>query len=180
MLECIYFFIIGAFIGWILECTYKFFSKDFRRTPGILNTPFCILYGLGTVVLSTVINRFTNNIWLLFTLSMFVLTIMEYITFILLKKIYNVQLWDYKGMTFSINEKVCIEFALIWGVLGALYIKYILPFLTSFFIMAQGAALTFALELFLAIIITDFIYSSYALINRKKELAFDKVENNKK
>ena len=62
MLECIYFFIIGAFVGWLLECVFKYVTKNFRNTPGILNTPFCILYGLGTVVLSVVINRTTNNI----------------------------------------------------------------------------------------------------------------------
>jgi len=170
MLECIYFFIIGAFVGWMLECVFKFFSKNFAKTPGILNTPFCILYGLGTVVLSMIINRITNNIWLLFLLSMIVLTIMEYVTFILLKKIYNVQLWDYNDMTFSINEKVCLEFAVIWGVLGALYIKYLLPILTNFFFEAQGVALTFSLELLLAIVIADFIYSSYVLINKKREI----------
>lgn len=169
MLECIYFFIIGAFAGWMLECVFKFFSKNFALTPGILNTPFCILYGLGTVVLSLVINRITNNIWLLFLLSMIVLTTMEYVTFILLKKIYNVQLWDYKDMKFSINEKVCLEFAIIWGVLGALYIKYLLPIFTNFFVRAQGVALSFALQLLLAIIIADFIYSSYVLIKEKRE-----------
>ena len=174
MLECIYFFIIGAFMGWLLECVFKFFNKDFRRTPGILNTPFCILYGLGTVVLSVVINKVTNNIWLLFLLSMIVLTVMEYITFVLLKEIYNVQLWDYKDMTFNINEKVCVEFSLIWGALGAIYIKYILPLLTDFFVVAQGTALTIALEVLLAIIISDFIYSSFVLINRKREFALDK------
>ena len=63
LLECIYFFIIGAFVGWMLECIFKFFAKDFKRSPGILNTPFCILYGLGTVALSMVINRVTNNFW---------------------------------------------------------------------------------------------------------------------
>lgn len=167
MLECIYFFIIGAFVGWMLECVFKFFSKNFAKTPGILNTPFCILYGLGTVVLSMVINKVTENIYLLFILSMLVLTAMEYITFILLKKIYDVKLWDYTNMTFSINEKVCIEFAIIWGILGAMYIKYILPMLSNFYIVAQGAALTFSLQLLLAIIIADFIYSSYILIKQK-------------
>ena len=77
-------------------------------------------------------------------------------------------------MKFSINEKVCIEFALIWGALGALYIKYLLPLLTDFFVAAQGIALTFALELLLAIIIADFIYSSFVLISKKRELAIEK------
>lgn len=176
MLECIYFFIIGAFAGWLLECAFKFFAKDFRRTPGILNTPFCILYGLGTVALSMVINKVTGNIWLLFLLSMIVLTTMEYITFILLKKIYNVQLWDYNNMTFSINEKVCLEFALVWGVLGSLYIKYLLPILTNFFVNAQSFALSFAIYLIFAIIIVDFVFSSYMLIKEKRELATENIK----
>ncbi len=174
MLECIYFFIIGAFAGWLLECVFKFASKNFRRTPGILNTPFCILYGLGTVVLSLIINRVTDNIWLLFALSMLVLTFMEYVTFILLKEIYDVQLWDYNNMTFSINEKVCLEFAVVWGVLGALYIKYLLPILTDFYKMAQGYALTTSLYLLLGIIVVDFIYSSYLIIKEKRELVVEK------
>lgn len=174
MLESIYFFIIGAFVGWMLECIFKFFSKNFRTTPGILNTPFCILYGLGTVALSMVINRVTNNIWLLFLLSMVILTTMEYITFILLKKIYNIQLWDYSDMTFSINEKVCVEFALLWGILGALYIKYLLPVLTNFFVVAKSTALASSLYLLLAIIIVDFVYSSYVLIREKRQLEFSK------
>lgn len=170
MLECIYFFIIGAFAGWLLECVFKFFVRDFRKTPGILNTPFCILYGLGTVVLSVFVNRLTENIWLLFFISMFVLTVMEYLTFVLLQKIYNIQLWDYRKMTFNINEKVCLEFSLIWGLLGALYIKYLLPTLTNFFWLAQGVALSFSLQLLLAIIIADFIYSSYVLIEKKRKV----------
>ena len=170
MLECIYFFIIGAFAGWLLECMFKFIAKDFRHTPGILNTPFCILYGLGTVVLSLVINRVTDNTIVLFIISMVVLSVMEYVTFVLLKKIYNVQLWSYDNMTFNLDEKVCLEFSLIWGLLGALYIKYLLPVLSSFFAAAQGLAFTIALYLLFAIILTDFVYSSYLLIKEKKQL----------
>lgn len=177
MLECIYFFIIGAFAGWLLECVFKFLSKNFQRTPGILNTPFCILYGVGTVALSMVINKFTNNIWLLFIISMFVLTIMEYITFILLKRIYNVQLWNYDNMTFNINEKVCIEFSIVWGVLGALYIKFVLPFLKTFFVIAQSTALTFSIYLLFAIILGDFVYSSYILVKNKNKVLIQQVKN---
>lgn len=170
MLESIYFFIIGAFVGWVLECVFKFVTKNFKKTPGILNTPFCILYGLGTVALSMIINRVTNNFLILFLLSMIVLTTMEYITAILLKKIYDVQLWNYNNMTFSINEKVCLEFSFIWGLLGAVYIKYLLPMFRNFFIVSQTFAFKFATVLILGIIMADFIYSSYILIRDKKQM----------
>ena len=177
MLEGIYFFIIGAFIGWILECVFKYITKNFKRTPGILNTPFCILYGLGTVALSLVIGRITNNFLSAFILSMIVLSIMEYITFVLLKKIYNVELWNYNNMTFNINEKVCLEFSFVWGLLGALYIKYLLPMFRSFFITSMSFAFKVALVLILGIIVVDFIYSSYVLIKSKKKL--ESVETEK-
>ena len=167
MLYCIYFFLIGAFAGWLLECVFKYFSKNFRATPGILNTPFCILYGLGTLVLSVIITKVTNNFWLLFFLSMLVLTVMEYITFILLQKVYGVKLWDYRDMTFSINEKVCLEFALVWGLLGALYIKYVLPIITNFYVRAQGMALSVSVYLLFGIVVVDFLFSSYVLIRNK-------------
>lgn len=168
MLECIYFFIIGAFVGWMLECVFKFLAGHFTRTPGILNTPFCILYGLGTVVLSMVINRITNNYWMLFLFSMLALTIMEYITFILLREIYGLKLWDYSNMTFKLDEKVCLEFSLIWGTLGALYIKYLLPTLRAFFILAKGPMLTVAIWFIFGIIVIDFVYSNYTLLKYKK------------
>lgn len=177
LLECIYFFIIGAFVGWMLECVFKLVSGHVERVPGILNTPFCILYGLGTLTLSMIINKVTNNFILLFILSMIVLTTMEYVTFILLKKVYGIKLWDYSDMKLKINEKICVEFSLIWGFLGALYIKFLLPLLTDFFVAAQGAALTFSLYLILSIIVIDFIWSSYVLIKTKKEMVLE--QNNR-
>lgn len=168
MLECIYFFIIGSFAGWLLECLFRSFSGHLDKSPGILNTPFCILYGLGTVVLSLVINRITDNFILLFILSMIVLTIMEYVTFVLLKKIYGLKLWDYSDMKFNIDEKVCLEFSLIWGTLGVLYIKFILPILTNFFYMAQGGMLVLLVYLIFGIILVDFIYSTLKLVKNKR------------
>lgn len=171
MLECIYFFVIGAFMGWMIECVFKAISGHIDRTPGILNTPFCILYGLGTVVLSLLINRITNNFILLFILSMIVLTIMEYVTFVLLKDIYNIKLWDYSDMKFKLDEKVCLEFSLIWGLLGVLYIKFILPVLSDFFYVAGGAVLSTSVYIIFAIIFIDFIISSVKLIKQKETYA---------
>ena len=168
MLECLYFFVIGAFAGWLLECGFRSISGHLDTSPGILNTPFCILYGLGTAMLSLVINRMTNNFIQLFILSMAVLTVMEYVTFVLLKKIYGVKLWDYSDMKFNINEKVCLEFSVIWGILGVIYIKLVLPILTAFFYASYGVVLAAIVYLLFGIIFVDFVYSSAKLISKKK------------
>lgn len=163
----IYFFIIGAFAGWLLECFFKFVTQNFKRTPGILNTPFCILYGVGTVLLSFVVSKITDNFLLLFFLSMLILTVIEYITFILLNKIYDLQLWDYSDMEFKINEKVCLEFSVIWGILGALYIKYLLPILNNIYLIYNKEVFNVILIVIMCIIVIDFVISSTLLIKKK-------------
>ena len=47
-----YFFIIGAFLGWLLEIFYKVLTKKENKKAGILNGPFCILYGIGIMTIS--------------------------------------------------------------------------------------------------------------------------------
>lgn len=163
----IYFFVIGAFAGWMLECFFKCITHNFKRTPGILNTPFCILYGVGTLLLSLVISKVTDNFMMLFFLSMLILTIIEYITFILLNKIYDLKLWDYSDMEFKINEKVCLEFSVIWGLLGAVYIKYLLPLFNNLYNKYNGEIFKFILIGIMCIIAVDFVISSAILIKKK-------------
>lgn len=166
MFYCIYFFVIGAFLGWILECVFKSLSGKTNNAPGILNGPFCILYGVGTVLLSTIIPTITDNTVSLFFISAIVLTICEYITYELLNKMYGIALWDYSDMALKINEKVCIEFSAIWGVLGTFYIKFMLPFLKGVFWGINGMWSNLILFAFLCAISLDLLYTNEKLITR--------------
>lgn len=170
MFYCIYFFIIGAFVGWLLECVFKALARHFERAPGILYSPFCILYGIGTVLLATVIPSLTQNIFLLFILSAVILTICEYITYVLLDKMYNVHLWDYSDMKFALNEKVCVEFAAIWGILGVLFIKYLLPVLSTAFLRMNGILFYLAIFAIFTFIALDLLYTNEKLVYKRAEI----------
>jgi len=163
---CIYFFIIGAFVGWLLECVFKAAARHFERAPGILYSPFCILYGVGTVLLATVIPSLTSNIFLQFLLSAVILTICEYITYVLLDKMYGVHLWDYSDMKLAINEKVCLEFATIWGALGVLFIQYLLPIFSTTFLRLNGVVLYLTLFTMFVLIALDLLYTNDKLIHQ--------------
>ncbi|MBR5227358.1 MAG: putative ABC transporter permease [Clostridia bacterium] len=164
---CIYFFIIGAFFGWVLECTFKAFSRNFKRAPGILYSPFCILYGIGTVMLATIIPMITSNWFLQFLLSAVILTVCEYITYDLLFKMYGITLWDYSDMTLVINKKVCFEFAITWGILGVLFINFILPIFTSVFYIFSGKIMYLILFAIFTLICLDLLYTNEKLIKEK-------------
>lgn len=165
---CIYFFIIGAFLGWVLECVFKASAKHFERAPGILYSPFCILYGIGTVILATVIPSLSSNIFWLFIFSAVILTIFEYITYVLLDKMYGIHLWDYSNMKFALNDKVCIEFAAIWGILGVVFIKYLLPIFSNIFLKLNGTILYLIVFVIFTLIAIDLLYTNDKLIRERK------------
>ena len=73
-------------------------------------------------------------------------------------------------MKFKLNEKVCLEFAISWGVLGTLYIKYLLPFLLEVYNNINIQLLTISLITLVGIIIIDFFVSTFTLIKRKHEV----------
>lgn len=164
MFYCIYFFVIGAFAGWILECVFKAISKKFNRAPGILYGPFCILYGVGTVLLATIIPELTVNVFLRFLLSAVILTFCEYVTYVILKKMYGLALWDYSDMRLKISEKVCVEFACIWGVLGVLFIEYLLPVLRGVYFAISGVVWNLIILALFMFISLDLLYTNDKLI----------------
>lgn len=156
-------------MGWLLECVFKAFSKNFNRAPGILYSPFCILYGIGTVILATIIPMITSNLFLQFILSAVILTVCEYITYDLLYKMYGITLWDYSDMTLVINKKVCFEFAILWGILGALFINFLLPVLSNVFYAFSGKIMYLILFSIFTFIALDLLYTNEKLIKEKVE-----------
>ena len=164
MTQCIYFFVIGSFLVWILEITYKIVTKNYERLPGILNSPFCILYGFGTVICN-IIASITQNIILQFILCFLLLSVIEYITYDLLYNIYNIKLWDYSKLKINIKGKVSLMFSLAWAVLGVIIIQFLIPILNNWFYLNNNIVLKATLLILITYIAWDFLVSSKRLLN---------------
>jgi uncharacterized membrane protein len=163
----IYFLVIGSIIGWSLEMTFKIFALGDKTNAGISNGPFCILYGIGTFVLAIFLSRFTNNVLIVFSLSLIILTALEYITGVLLDKVYGVVLWDYSQLKFSINNYISLEFMIVWGILGVIFVLYLLPILNSIYNFYYGPLFSSLIYASLFVIVIDYLESSVRLIKEK-------------
>lgn len=164
----IYFFVIGSIAGWILEIIFKTISGEDRARAGMSAGPFCMLYGIGTYFLAVYLSKFTNNVFVIFLLSLIVLTTLEYITGVILDKIFEIELWDYTKLKFGINKHISLEFMLIWGVLGVLFVIYILPVLNTLYYSLNSQVFISILYLVFVCICVDYIYTSIKLLNSKK------------
>ena len=121
------YFVIYSFLGWVLESTVRTICERKLINTGFLIGPFCPIYGFGTIIMILFLNRFKNNIILLFFISFFVLTLWEYVVGVFLEKLFKTKYWDYSDHKCNYKGRICLMNSIAWGVLGVLFIKYIHP-----------------------------------------------------
>lgn len=124
---CILFFIF-SFLGWVMEVTLTLITDKKFVNRGFLLGPCCPIYGCGCILLNLLLQNYVNNNIVLFILTMFTCSLLEYITSFLMEKIFKLRWWDYSQMRFNINGRICLETMTPFSILGVLAIKYATPF----------------------------------------------------
>ena len=124
---CCY-FIFYSFIGCLLETGFGLWSKGvIESRQSFLFGPFCIIYGIGALLIITFLTSLKDKPFRLFLASCLIGTTCEYLMSYICEKIFHFKWWDYTGMMLSINGRTCLYFAVMWGVLGVVLIKFVNP-----------------------------------------------------
>lgn len=129
--DLLYFFTIYSFGGWLCEIAYAYKNQKKFVNRGFLNGPFCPIYGFGCLILIVFLNYVKHNLLLLFIGSVFLTSLLEYITAIILEYAFKSTWWDYSDDPFNIKGRICLVFSLIWGALGLIVVKFIHPVVDS-------------------------------------------------
>ena len=131
-------FLFGSFIGFVFENFLKLIFPSLNS--GLLYGPWVPVYGFGIVII-ILIERFVfnrikvNKFWkviIMLLLIMIVVTGLEYLGGVLIKKFFDKTLWDYSNLKFNIGKYIALEVTLIWGVLSLIFVYIIKPFLEKF------------------------------------------------
>ena len=170
----IYFFIY-AIVGWILEVSYNGIRAGKYINCGVLNGPWCPIYGFAAVSIILLLNKVDteNKIFLFFT-SMIIASIIELITGFILETIFHKKWWDYSDKKFNIGGHICAEYSLLWGALCFILYEAIHPIIRSM-VFAMPYKLTLAINIIVAILFAiDTIASFNTIIGINKK--FRKIE----
>ena len=176
---CILFFIY-SFLGWIMEVSLTLITDKKFVNRGFLLGPCCPIYGCGCILLNLLLHNYTNNVLVLFILTMFTCSLLEYITSYLMEKIFKLRWWDYSQMRFNINGRICLETMTPFSILGVLAIKYATPFfLNEINSLSANTNLIISIIL-ISIFIIDIIMSliivfklKFVTKNPKKDSTYD-------
>lgn len=128
----LYNFVIYSIFGFIFETIFSYILK-FNTESGFMYGPYTIVYGIGIVFIFLLYKKFKSvnpeikKITYMFISGFITLTILEFIGGILLKNIYNIEMWNYKKLPLNIGEYISIEVSTIWAIGSILIYYYIKP-----------------------------------------------------
>ena len=122
------YFIIYSFVGFIVETLFALVNYNVLESrKSFLYGPFCGIYGIGAVALILALRYFNKNNYTLFLGGCLVGSIVEYIISFLGEVIFDARWWDYSNRVLNINGRICLLYAIFWGVLSLMLIRIINP-----------------------------------------------------
>ena len=173
-LEIIIYFITYSFLGWVMESIFRSISEKKIINTGFLKGPFCPIYGVGAIIMLLFLKRFSDNLTVLFIVSVVVLTIWEYLVGVLLEKLFHTKYWDYSKNKFNFQGRICLTNSIFWGILGVVFVKYIHPAIENLIEKIDVRILIFVYSILGIVILVDMITSIVKVKNIKVTL--EKIE----
>ena len=173
------YFIIYSVAGFLIETIYAIFTKGMLESrKSFLYGPFCAIYGVAAVCMIFLLNQYKKNPIKIYVLGSIIGLAIEYIFRFLGEVLFHARWWDYSNNLLNVNGRICIFYAVIWGVLSLLLIYDIHPKMEKIFnflrkknnITKTVKMLTISLSAFMLI---DAMITSYAVKNFINNIAFN-------
>ena len=178
-------FIMISFLGWIWETIYNLIHEKRWVSRGFLYGPICPIYGVATLIGIGIIHLLQANgrsiIWWYIALSVFFgSAILEYVTAVILEKLFHACWWDYSDLRFNYKGRICLSASLAFAGAGLL-IEYVFdPFCNTLFSMMPPIVIELIAMVLLAIFTMDMTMTVTVLTDfEKKVTAADEIFHGK-
>ena len=125
------YFTAYSILGWACETFYCSVGNRKFVNRGFLNGPVCPVYGFGAVLVILLLQSTEKNLVALFLSGMMVTTVLEYLTSVLLEKLFHMKWWDYSRYKFQINGRVCLLNSLMVGGLSVILMRVLHPWISG-------------------------------------------------
>ncbi len=126
-------FVVSSIIGLILETIWHPLMVEpgvIQDRAGMLYGPFSPIYGFGAVLMTVALNRlYDKNPIFIFLASAVIGGAFEFFVSWFFESAFGITAWDYTGTFLSIDGRTNGFFMAMWGVMGLVWIKLVLPYL---------------------------------------------------
>lgn len=161
-------FIIYSFLGWLMEIIIVSIQSKRPVDRGFLIGPVCPIYGCGALLMTFLLEKYFNDLLVLFVFATIIGAVLEYFVSYLMEKIFKTRWWDYSKHKFNINGRISLTSSLLFGILGVIVIHIFNPFFIGILTMIPNLVLLILSIIIGIIFITDIIVSFNVISKIKK------------
>lgn len=113
-------FLTGCLVGWIYEEIFYWITEGMLRNRGILYGPWLPIYGIGALGIYGMKFAKKRPV-LLFLLCCIVTATVEYVIGLAGIYLFDMRLWDYRGLFLNINGIICFRSIASFAVMGMVF-----------------------------------------------------------
>lgn len=132
-LYLLYFFFYSA-AGWLVESIYCSIGQRKLVNRGFLTGPLCPIYGSGAVALSLCLSPIKHSalnpfakFFVILLLGMIICDVVEFLTSVIMEKLFHARWWDYSNKPFNIQGRICLQHTMYWGLATVIFMYIIHP-----------------------------------------------------
>lgn len=173
------FFVVYAFLGWVIETAFAYMVEKRFVNRGFLTGPFCPIYGFGAMLIISsfewIDDKLPHNLVTLamgFVFSVIMVTVLEYITGLLLEKIFHCKWWDYSQNKWNLKGYVCFKYSILWGTFACLLVLVIHPNIAMEVHKLSGGMLNNLAIIFLIYFAADTVKTTVEALKLRTVLLF--------
>ena len=159
-----------AFLGWAAETTVATIKEKNFRNRGFVSGPFCFIYGLSGVVLTIFLQDLRDNPVYLFLGSAIIATTIEWAVGKTLERMKQKKWWDYSEKRWNFDGYICLQYSLLWGLLGLLAVRYTNDWLLNLYRWLPDIGRTVTIWILAAVGIVDILGSLAAVYHLEQKL----------
>lgn len=124
-------FVVCSILGLAIETVFHLaIYHAYQDRAGLLYGPFSPIYGFGGLFMTVALNRFHDKpIPVIFLISALIGGAFEFTVSWITQSAFGIVAWDYSGTFLSIDGRTNFMFMCFWGILGVMWVKFLLPIL---------------------------------------------------
>lgn len=127
--KLIWVFLITSFLGDLIETVFcRFTAGVWMSRSGLIYGAFSVVWGLGAVVLTVVLQKLVDREdRYVFLAGFFIGGVYEYLCSVFTELFFGTTFWDYSDMPFNFGGRTNLLFCVFWGLLAVVWIKGLYP-----------------------------------------------------
>lgn len=161
-------FFIYSLAGWLIEIIPATIREKKFVDRGFLVGPYCPIYGCGVILITLLLQKYADDVVVIFFLSVIICGTLEYLTSYIMEKIFKARWWDYSNNKFNINGRICLETLVPFGIGGVLVLFVFNPFLEKIINLIPDLALHIVTGVLCVLFLIDGIVSFKIILNLKE------------